>query len=39
MSTKVLVLKTGTTHPELVARDGDYDAWFVRSLPRPKRPT
>lgn len=35
MSAKVLVLKTGTTHPELVARDGDYDAWFVRSLPCP----
>lgn len=30
---KVLVLKAGTTEPLLVARDGDYDAWFLRSLP------
>jgi GMP synthase (glutamine-hydrolysing) len=29
---RVLIVKTGTTNPEVVARHGDYDAWFVREL-------
>lgn len=28
----VLIVKTGTTNPEVVAEHGDYDAWFVRAL-------
>lgn len=30
---RVLVIKAGTTEPALVARDGDYDAWFLQGLP------
>jgi GMP synthase (glutamine-hydrolysing) len=28
----VLVIQTGSTHPEVVARHGDYDQWFFRHL-------
>ena len=28
----VLIVKTGTTNPGVVARHGDYDAWFSREL-------
>lgn len=30
---RVLVVKTGTTHPEVVRAHGDYDEWFVEALP------
>ena len=29
---KVLILKTGTTYPEIREQYGDFDAWFVRGL-------
>jgi GMP synthase (glutamine-hydrolysing) len=29
---RVLVVQTGSTHPEVVAARGDYDAWFVGIL-------
>ena len=32
MLPKLLVLKAGSTHPDVVRSDGDYDAWFVLSL-------
>lgn len=30
---RVLLVQTGSTHPDIVARDGDYDDWFVRNSP------
>lgn len=30
---RVLLVKTGSTEPALVARDGDYDDWFRAALP------
>jgi GMP synthase (glutamine-hydrolysing) len=30
----VLIVKTGTTNPAVVARHGDYDDWFARELGR-----
>ena len=31
---RVLIVKTGSTHPRLVRSDGDYDAWFMAGLER-----
>lgn len=31
--TRLAILKTGTTYPDIRARFGDFDAWFLRSLP------
>lgn len=32
MAPPILIVKSGTTHPDIVRTDGDYDAWFMRSL-------
>lgn len=29
---RVVILKTGTTYPQIEAQFGDFDAWFVRAL-------
>jgi len=29
---RVVVLKTGTTYPDIRARFGDFDEWFLRGL-------
>ena len=29
---RVVILKTGTTYPQIKAQFGDFDAWFVRAL-------
>lgn len=33
MAAPILIVKSGSTHPDIVRTDGDYDAWFRRSLP------
>ena len=34
---RVVVLKTGTTYPDLRAEFGDFDEWFLRGLQRSWR--
>jgi len=29
---RLLIVKTGSTHPDVVASDGDYDAWFFDAM-------
>lgn len=29
---RILIVKTGSTHPDLVATDGDYEDWFIAGL-------
>lgn len=29
---RILILKTGSTHPDVVASDGDYESWFTAAL-------
>lgn len=36
MHKPILILKTGSTYPELVGRYGDFDQWIIRGIPEEK---